>query len=328
MKIKSLLILKLIATSALATESEIVGTCEYEIPQGNSLWSVPFVGETSFSGRVIDLTWDASTGETLITVNTDGMSPGAFSNHYLEFGDGSQAGFNLDISSNSNGEIWVTGDATAEGLSVGDRVIVRSHVTMSTAFPDGSGLVPFVDTISLFNSGGNRLDLFWNSIGGFWMDVFGTPHDDEVIRPGQGFLIFSSQSINIKFGGQGDLSHVKTSPTLSLAEANSINLIGASNPFFGESTAFIDLGLEESLAPFLDSVSLFSTDGSLSLIGTYLSDGGFMSGPVAPNSLPPITLIDGNGEDASSIPVENGASLSVSVLADTLILVPPVITIQ
>jgi len=313
--------------SALVAECDIVGTCEYEIPQGNSLWSIPFVNDTSFSGRVVDLTWDASIGETLITVNTDTLSPGTFLNHYLEFGDGPEAGFNLDISSNSNGEIWVTGDATAEGLSVGDRIIVRAHVTMDSAFPDGNGFVPFVDMISLFNSESGRLDLFWNPMDGLWMDELGTPHNDAVIRPGQGFLIFSSESTNIKFGGQGNLSHVKTSPTLSLIETNSINLIGLSNPFFGESTSLIDLGLAESLDPFLDSLSLFSNDGSLDLIGTYLSDGGFLNSPPAPSPLV-ITLIDGKGEDASSLPVPNGASLSISVLENKLILIPPVISVQ
>ena len=267
------------------------------------------------------MTWDAATGETLISVNTSELPAGSFSNHYLEFAEGPQAGLNLDITSNTNGQIRVEGNATSEGLTSGDRVIVRSHATMGTAFPDGSGLVPFVDTVSLFNSSGGRTDLFWNSAGNFWMDVFGIPHDDEVIYPGEGFLIFASQDTTITFGGSGALTHVKTTPTLFLAEAGTINLVGASNPFFGDSTPLVDLGLGATFDPFRDSASLFSADGNLNIVGTYLSDGG-LSDPTT------VTFIDGSGTNSSAVPVPNGASLSIGVLEDKFIHLPPSLVVQ
>ena len=163
--------------------------------------------------------------------------------------------------------------------------------------------------------------MIWNPLSAqAWTDVFGTDFGDQKIRPGQGVLLFLSQSLQVNLGGNGAFTHVKTTPTRILAYEGAINLVGPTNPF-PETYPLSEIGFLTDLAPFQDTASFFTTDGTFMPTKTYVSDGGLFSTDGS------LLFLDGSGNDSSSDPIFTLEATVVNVLEDkTIGLGAPAIT--
>lgn len=289
-----------------ADQGLVVGNLDYTLPAGNSVWVPPFVAEDTFSGRIESITFEAGQGNSIITLNTGDLP--FMASHYLEICDGPETGLALDITETAQNTISISGNASDFGIEVGHKVILREHLTVAGLLPNGANFAPFQDTVSVFNTDGSRLDLFWNPISGNWMDATNGTHDDQQIRPGQGVLLFLSQELTITLGGSGAYTHVKTTPTRIAAHPDAVNLVGPVSPF-PEGVLLSDIGFIGDLTPFLDSVSFFSEDGTFTPDGTFLSEGGSIS------SGDPV-FIDGTGENASSVMLTHCEAAVVNIIGD------------
>ncbi len=315
MRITPLLIAVLLTTHhASASQAQVVGKLDYTLPAGNSVWTPPFVAEDTFSGRIDSMDYNSSQDEAVITVNTDSLP--TLNNHYVELCDGPESGLTLDIISASANSVTVAADPSALGMMPGDKLIIREHLTVASLLPNGANFAGFQDTISIFNDDDTRLDIFWNSIGGFWMDALGTSWDSKVLKPGQGILLFLSEELTISLGGNEKFTHVKTTPTRISASAGTINLVGPVNPFPG-TYDLSEIGFVSDFSPFVDSASFFSNDGLFVPSGTYLSNGGIsQTGTI---------FIDGLGNDSSSVQIPYRESTVVSVSSDKTINLAPAV---
>jgi len=298
---------------AQSPTSDVVGQSTYTLPAGNSVWVPPFVAEDSFSGRVDEMIYNAGADETFISLNTDSLP--ASDQHYLELGEGAEAGLALDIISSSGNGVTVKGDVQALGLLPNHRIVIREHLTLGALLPEGADFAPFQDTVSLFQADGSRLDVFWNPFSASWTDSFNVSWDEQKILPGQGLLVFLNESLSIPLGANGEFNHVKTTPTRFLATANAINLVGPINPFPG-SYSLSEVGYLADLSPLRDSVNFFTTDGMFLPDSTYLSDGGLISGDGA-------VFLNGSGEDSSNVQLAFRQAGVVDVMSDKTIGLAP-----
>jgi hypothetical protein len=95
----------------------------------------------------------------------------------------------------------------------------------------------------------------------------------------------------------GEVKPTKTKVTLYAA---STNIVGALNP--AAATPFYGNSISTSLAAYADGINNFSTDGQLTTVGTYFSDGSVMLNagftPLAPT-------------DTDAMPLNRGVVVSV-----------------
>lgn len=263
--------LSLLVGQIAAQQGQVIGRLSFTLPAGNSVWTPPFVAEDTFSGRIESLDFDSLRNMAVITLNTEALP--VLGRHYLEVCDGPQAGFVVDVVEASASSVTVSVDPSTIGLVVGDKVIVREHLTVGGLLPEGANFVPYHDTLTVFNLDGSRLDIFWDSLVSNWSDPFGNNWDDKVLLPGQGVLVFLSQALEIELGKNAVFTHVKTTPTRLAVSVEAVNLLGPVNPFPGDYN-IAEIGFLPDFTEFVDTVAFHSTDGQFRLKDVLFTEGG------------------------------------------------------
>lgn len=301
-------LLVLLASVASASTSAVVGFYNVAVPAGNSAWVSGLVGADLYQGAAATVTADVD-GKALVQFTAPGWTTNAFNLHYAEPQSGICAGLAIDILSNTADTLKLNITPAAAGLTSGMVFIVRKHATLGGLIPDGGGLVPFNDTISLFGTTGLQTTYFYNSFSHTWITVLGDDATNAIVRPGQGFVIQVSSPLTLTLG-KGEICFVKTTATKVAISPNVPNLVGALNPLGSSTTTLGSMGLINGLQIFNDSVVTLSA-GSLAQTGTFLSTG---SG-----------LVDsGTGASADGNTVTAGASVVVNVNAQKNITLSPV----
>ena len=285
----------LLATWSAAATSDIVGFYPITLPQGNSSWVCGLVAKDDFVGTISAVSTDGS-GRAVLTFQGVDWAPGTFPTHCAEPQSGVCAGLAFDVVSHSPTTLTLSTTPAAGGLTTGVSLNVRRHCTLGTLLPDGGGLAPLVDSISLFSSTGSQTPYFFNATFNRWVDGEGNDKNNVIIPPGRGMVIYSSQPRTLMFG-HGEVCYVKTSPTKVAVAAGVPNIVGPINPISANTTLGA-LGLTGTLQIFNDSVVILDP-GALNQRGTYLFTG--------------TSLIDGRGQNANNVVLPTGAGMVINV---------------
>lgn len=290
-----------------AATSGIVGFYNVTLPAGNSAWVSGLITTDIYQGASATVTADVD-GKALVTFTSPGWTGGEFTAHYAEPQSGTCAGLAIDILSNTADTLKLDTTPAAAGLSSGMVFIVRKHSTLGGLLPDGGGLEPFGDSISLFTSDGAQHTYLWDDGSLFWTDGTATNKNNTIIRPGQGLIFQVSQPLTLTLG-KGEVCHVKTGPTKVKANGGKTNLMGPITPLAG-TTTLGSLGIRTAMDEFNDSLIVL-TPGSLGQSGVYLNDGS--------------TLINGGtAANANNVSLPAGASIVLSVDASKNVPLTPV----
>ncbi len=295
-----------LSLSAEASTSGIVGFYNLPLPAGNSAWVCGLVTTDSYQGAAASVTADTD-GLALVQFSSPGWTVNEFNLHYAEPQSGAAAGLAIDILSNTSDTLKLNSTPAAAGLSSGMVFIVRKHATLAGLLPDGAGLVPLADSVSIFSAAGVQSTYTWNNFSSRWINGFGQNANNTVIRPGQGMGFQVSSAITITLG-KGEVCHVKTTATKVKVNGNSVNLVGPLNPL-GGTTTLSGLGMTSSMGTFSDSIVTLA-QGTLNPSGTYLSNGS--------------NLINGFGQNANNTSLPAGASVVVNVGSTKNISLAPV----
>jgi hypothetical protein len=225
----------------------------------------------------------------------------------------------LDIISNTQTAIVVNGTLPAAPSQV--TVAIRKHATLSTIFPQGGGTDPNngkglareADYITLYFSDGSLEQYIFNP-DNTWSTTGGTPSNDVVIYPCQGFQVTCGAPTELTVGG-GDVSYVKSTPTQIPLYVTGVNLVGLLNPVVAPSpgvstTADERATLQQygfhSIPDVLaeaDTFTLFSIDGSFAQTPYFVA--------------PSLTgMIDAGSVSANSVTIQNGAAAYIVPNAD------------
>jgi hypothetical protein len=297
----AILLTAVMAGNAATSTSEVVGYNKITFPTGNSCHAATFVKANYFSG--------AATSKTANSLTVTGASFGSLApsgglpQYYVKILSGAMAGFTFDILSNTSTTLVVDGDLSSQVTN--PNFVIRPHVMASELFSASSGLTDGLDTISVFNADGTTTTMLraaGDSPTG-WINPVDESAANAVLYPGQGFFLNAASPGNYTFSGT-----VETSATVVPLFAGAINLVSSGNPGSG-TTALESLGIGAMMTPALDTVELFSQDGTLSSQASFLWAGtdGFIN-PV--DESPAVLNLSGN------------AVLNVYVSASTTWLAP------
>jgi hypothetical protein len=181
---------------------------------------------------------------------------GGLPSHYIQITSGSQAGLVVDITGNSATQLNVgSGDLAA--VSGTPSFVVRPHVLVSTLFKGNTDLGDYSDTVTVYREDGSTVTLLRDSSSATgWLDSFTFNAADEVIYPGQAFLLSTSSAGNFTVTGV-----VNPSSTIVPIYSGLVNLVSLSNP--STSKDIQNIGLGANLSDFADTVGTFTSDGSL-----------------------------------------------------------------
>lgn len=272
--LKTILLAALLAPAALFADTATttpVGYYTLSGVAGNNLVVPSLVNPQVFAGKLT-----AASSSTL-TVAAGSLTAGAlnagavYATHYAEITSGPNAGVILDIASNTASVITLSVDISALNLSGTESIKIRPHVTLKSALAGAEAtLAAYTDSATFYAPDGSVSTYYYGGDGATgWSSDFATADGDvRPITPGSGFILGLSSSISGTVSGE-----VKSTNTVVQLAAGQINIVGLLNPLSGSST---DLNLTgfASLAPFSDSVSIYSP-GDLSTVTTYyaLGDG-------------------------------------------------------
>ncbi len=312
------------ASGQTSSSTPVIGYYKFTVPQGNSLWTCAFVTKKDFQGTATSVTGGAQSTitQTGATWSVDGFNtsgaPGK-SSHYVEVLDGPNAGMVFDIVSNQNSSLVVDGNAGSSAF----KYCVRKHATLGSIFAT-AGLSPFEDKITLFYDTGAKKDFYFDDTdNGILESDFTTVATNEVVYPGQGFLLNVVTSKQLTFGG-GELSYVKDSPTRIPLYGNRLNIVGMMNPIVASAPLTAAAGNEvtvlgatgllgSSLAEYEDEVQKFGLTGGgvFTKLATYYFDAGQGD------------IVDINGTPfGGTVSVPNGAAFVVRPVADRVYVQP------
>lgn len=293
--------------------SSILGYYTLNLAEGQNPICFGLVKKKEHQGAMDNLAGDGSS--STITENDRTFTPGEFTNHYVEILEpGVWEGLIVDITANDANTITVDQDLAALGLTGSEAFCIRQHTTLQDLIPNGEGLVEFNDSLTLFYPDGSSKTFL---VGfGQWVDGNFQDASGEVVRPGQGALVFSSVPTSLLIGRNG-VSHVKETPTMVELHGGAVNLVGIVNPLVstGPTDPIVgeyplsDTGLQDQLGQFQDSVTVFDPGPQLGEVGTFLvADFGFGA----------FFTSDG-ATDQGDTPVPFGASINVTVSSADLI---------
>ncbi len=319
------------AVSAQST-TPVIGYYKFDVPSGTSAWACGFVAKVDYQS--------AMTARALVSAGNPGANPPvsprssitvagtpwagvSFGNHYAEIISGPQAGLVLDIVASTANQLTVLGDLTSAPLQLtgNETFAIRKHATVATVFPDGAGLTPGSDTVTLSTQFGTKTFVY---NGSNWEDADLNDVSDEIIYPGQGFLIFNGGPADVVTFGGNEIAYVKNTPTKIPLFPGIANLVGLpsplvatkpSDPIYSTSgtNALGDLGFVSSLLAGSDTLDLRSLAGDFASSGTFQSNGG--------------NLEDADLNDGSPVRVRNGAAYILTVTGQRIhtfpLLTPP-----
>ena len=281
----------MLAQSAFAQSSTpTIGYYRFDVPAGQSAWVCGFVTKTDFQAQASSIAPGANLpdGTPTSVITQTGANWGSFPLHYVEIlSAGATQGLILDVVSNTASTVRVRGTITGTPT-----YCIRKHATLATVFQDIGGLVPFQDSVTLYNSN-NTLSSFYPAAAASWVaEDFFTPANDTIIYPGQGFVISASNATTLTFGGN-EVAYVKNGPTQVPVYRGQTNLVGLINPLVataptdpifnqisstsqgGGVVTLASIGLTtSSLEEFIDSITLFIQGGNLNPSGSYYVGGG------------------------------------------------------
>jgi hypothetical protein len=250
------------ASTAVTTP---VGFVKQDFAPGYTVASSSLLPDKVYEGLI-----GGFSGNSTMTFSGTPFSAGTFNEgandptHFVEVLTGSNAGLMLDVVSNTTNEVTVAMDISGLGLSTSDQIAIRPFTTLGSLFSDTT-LVAFDAWISLFRSDGSS-DLFFRTDTG-WSPDGSTPANDRIIRPGEGYLLWTGT------GGEGvNIGSVKTGQTKVPAFGpNVINLVSTLDPSSPKTLA--DSGLATAADPFDTLIYVFSADGALTLDALMQYDG-------------------------------------------------------
>jgi len=301
-KTNLLAILTLAATPAFlhaqtTSFSDVVGYNKFNFPTGASSHASTFVKPSVFSG--------SATSKTSNSIIVSGASFGSYGlvaglpSHYVKILSGDLSGYTFDIISNTSTTLVLDGDLTSQVSN--PSFIVRPHVKASELFTSSSGLSDGLDTISVFNADGSTTTMLRaagdSSTG--WINPLDESPADAVLYPGQGFFLNAANSGQYTFSGT-----VETTATVVPLFANAINLVSRASPSSG-TVPLASIGIGANMTPALDTVELFSQDGSLASQASFLWAG--TDGFINPLDESPAVL-SLNGSDVLNVYVSSSTT--------------------
>jgi hypothetical protein len=251
-----------------------------------------YTGMAAISSDGLTITPTTAPGWTVGAYNkTSFTSPTPnYHTHYAEVIAGPQEGLIIDIDSNSAtaltipvGEITVA--SSIRGTTV--QIAIRQHVTLDKVIAGATGLTPYADAVSVFNSNGTQSVRYYDGAS-FVDDSYANAAGHTVIYPGTGCAMSVVSPVSLTFMGS-----VKTTKTQINMYAAATNIVGPPNPasstlLYGNTT------LASALAPYADGINNFSADGVMTTVGAYYSDGTAMLDgsytPLAPTATDAIAL--------------------------------------
>jgi hypothetical protein len=276
--------------------SDVVGYSKISLPAGSSAIAPGFVKAAVFSGSST-ITGQAFSGSFASSLNPTSFSDRPnYPTHYVEITSGAYEGYSFDVNAAGASGIQTDGIPTAlNGATVS--VVIRPHVTLNDLVQGQVGLVDYSDAVNIINLDGTTTTRFYAE--GSWLaEDFTTPAGHTVVYPGTG-LVFSAGGAQITTQGV-----VKPNKTVVPLSTVAVNIVGPSNP--SSATLVNNLGIASSLSPYSDGFNVFSTDGNLSTVATFFSDGsGILDSGFA--ALDP----------AATDSVPSNSAIAVSVTADT-----------
>lgn len=246
---------------------------------GGVFVSCPYIHDNDFVGDVSGVV--DSSGTATISFTGTPFSAGAFDEsglfplYYLEISEPGHIseGYAFDIISNTGNTVVVAAEAAGSfGLTAGDAVQIRKHMTLDDFFADAeSSFAAFAETVKFFNQDGS-LDLYtWT--GTIWSPDFGTTDAGQrQIYAGEGFLATFSSDITFIVSGK-----VKTTKTIVPVPASTAIVVfcGSTSPV-DETLASLELA-SSGLGDYMGTVKFFSEDGNLTALSLFTDWGSFMT---------------------------------------------------
>lgn len=285
--------------------SGVMGFTTLNVPAGFAFIVPSLVNSSVFQGQAAI----SSDGLTITPTTAPGWTAGAYSKttfvaptpnypkFYVEVVSGTYEGLILDIDTNTSTAVSMVSAVTPavlRGTTV--QVAIRQHVTLDNLVSGATGLSGYADSANVFNSNGSTSTRFYDGANSWLAEDFATPAGHTVIYPGTGVAFTANSAVTFTFMGE-----VKPTKTQVPLYAGSTNIVGALNP--ASSTKFYGSSLTSALSPYADGINNFSSDGLLTTVGTYFSDGSSMLdagfSPLAPSS-------------TDAIPLNRGVVVSVS----------------
>ena len=284
----------LMAQAPTATTKPL-GYYTHDFVSGDSLVVIGLVSKNDFAGESTALANTAAS--STITQAGATWTPGDFAtgggtpSHYVQISEPGHTwdGLVLDIISNGADSVVVSGDLgdflSAAEITAGTiKYTIRAHVTLDTLFPNGGGFADFSDGITLYNE--NSVDSLILVFGAWTGDGIG---GETIIRPGQGFVVTSTNGASIVIGGN-NISAVHDGPTITPIYAGNTNIVGLVNPLvsndgdaFPPSERILgDMNFTSFMNDFQDGITVYSRDGTLSNPQSVIQIGGNLSDPNVP----------------------------------------------
>ena len=260
----AILVAAVMAGNAQTTvNSDIVGYSKISAPSGTValvpgfVKSPKFAGSVTFSGQSF-----AITGLSLGELDQSNFSDRPnYPTHYVEITAGAYEGYSYDIAANTASSVIAANVPSAiDGQTVS--VVIRPHVTLDDIA--SASMAEYSDAVNLINPDGSTTTRYY-AAGSWIAEDFSTAAGHTVIYPGQAVLL-SSGGVEIITTGV-----VKTTKTAVPLYAAAVNYVGPLSP--GGDTKVIQLQIAPSLAVYSDGFNQFTTDGTMTTIGTYYSDG-------------------------------------------------------
>ena len=260
----AILVAAVMAGNAQTVTSDIVGYSKISAPSGKVAMVPGFVKAAKFTGTatVSGQSFGVS-GFSVGVLNPSAYSDGRpnYPTHYIEITSGTYEGYSFDILSNSDTSVTVANVPSAiNGQAVS--VVVRSHVTLDDIA--STSMAEYSDAVNLINPDGSATTRYY-AAGSWIAEDFSTAAGHTVIYPGQAVLL-SSGGVEITTIGV-----VKTTKTAVPLYAAAVNYVGPLSP--GGDTKVTQLQIALPLAPYSDGFNQFATDGTMTTIGTFYSDG-------------------------------------------------------
>jgi hypothetical protein len=265
------------ASHAQSVATNPVGFNTFTLYAGNNLRVNTFVQPTAFQGNASSV---SNAANSVITVSSSSgtLTSGSFNEtggqpgYYCEIlSPGSAQGLIADVVSNTANTVTVANNLSTYSVSGTTSFCIRPHTTLSTLFPVGSGLTANTDGLELYLANGTSETFLYQGSSG-WLNLnTGNSGNSQVIYPGQGFILNVATGKTVTITGS-----VKPGQTQVPVYAGEVNIVGTINPMLSGTQALSSFDFPASLAADQDGVELFTDNGQMQVVGTYISNGSYM----------------------------------------------------
>lgn len=220
---------------------------------------MPLLGAVQFTGAIDS---NGVSGDGL-TLSASSLPASLDFPCYVHVVGGSAAGSFASVVSNSSGS--VTLESAISGLAAGDSFRVVSHSTLSDVTSASQSSVPDSSTVTVYNADGSNVT--YTTFGNQWFDSDFGSADNVILFPGEGVVINLQSETTLVFTGA-----VNTVPFQVTVSSGAVNLVGSVNPSTPSGSS--SLGAALSSLPDSSTITIYSGDGSLTIVGTFTLFGG------------------------------------------------------